>query len=748
MTGEGHIPLAATPAPQSAAPVEGMHEKAEAAFGHEMKVTRIAESARVTKPYADAAWAGIEALGHTVDARLDKGDVRLTMGGEPTFVSIDDMDGAEWNTAALGPTKRRLAGTLLKRLQKLWSPGALLHYGQGKWYPGETLPRWALGCWWRRDGEPIWREPSLFADDGQRSNVNFEHADRFARRLCARLGIAEEFVHRAHEDAWYYLWREQRLPVNVDPLKSNLKDAEERARLARIFEKGLDEPVGVALPLQRGARGTWSSGFWFVRPQHMFLIPGDSPMGYRLPLDSLPWVAPVDYPYHWEVDPFDERPPLPKRDPPERAFPVSGAPSRDGFTHQGGMGTGPYGQPLIDRKRIEEIRRAERNRTKPQSSAAWVVRTALCVEPRDGLLHVFMPPVHSTEDYLDLVGAIEDTAADLGQPILIEGYSPPSDPRLNHFSVTPDPGVIEVNIHPAESWPELVERTTTLYEEARQSRLGTEKFMLDGRHVGTGGGNHMVLGGRSAGDSPWLRRPDLLGSMLRFWHNHPSLSYLFSGLFIGPTSQYPRVDEARQDETHELELALAQLPAKDTAGIPPWLVDCVMRNILVDLTGNTHRTEFCVDKLYSPDHSGGRRGLVELRAFEMPPHARMSLVQQLLLRSLLAHFWEEPYSAKLVRWGNAIHDKFLLQHFVRDDLGDVLQLLRDEGYGFQDSWFDPHWEFRFPKLGAAAYRNVKLELRHALEPWHVLGEEAGAGGTVRYVESSLERVQIKARNLV
>ncbi len=750
MTGEGHIPLAATPAPQSAAPVEGAHEKAEVKFGHEMYVTRIAESARVTKPYTDEEWAKIEKLGHVVDGRLAKGDVRLTMGGEPTFVSIDDMDGDEWNTGALGPTKRRLAGTLLKRLQKLWSPGALLHFGQGKWYPGESLPRWALGCWWRRDGEPIWRDPSLFADDGMKSNVNFEHADRFARRLCKRLGVPEEFVHRAFEDSWYYLWREQRLPVNVDPLKSNLKDPEERARLARIFEKGLDEPVGVVLPVQRsgGGKSKWSSGFWFVRPQHMFLIPGDSPMGYRLPLDSLPWVAPVDYPYHWETDPFDEYPPLPKRDPRERATQVTGAPFREGFAHQGGMMAGPHGEAIPDRKRIEELRRNDRQKLKPQASAAWVVRTALCVEPRDGLLHVFMPPVPTTEDYLDLIAAIEDTAADLGQPILIEGYAPPSDPRLNSFSVTPDPGVIEVNVHPAESWPELVERTTTLYEEARQSRLGTEKFMLDGRHVGTGGGNHFVLGGRSASESPWLRRPDLLGSMLRFWHNHPSLSYLFSGLFIGPTSQHPRADEARQDQTHELELALAQLPAKDTAGIPPWMVDRVLRNILVDVTGNTHRTEFCIDKLYSPDHSGGRRGLVELRGFEMPPHGRMSLVQQLLLRSLVAHFWEEPYTAKLVRWGNAIHDKFLLPHFVRDDLSDVVQLLRDEGYGFEDSWFDPHWEFRFPKLGEAAYRNVGIELRHALEPWHVLGEEAGGGGTVRYVDSSLERLQVKVSNLV
>ncbi len=747
MTGEGHIPLAATPAPQSAAPVEGLIEKAEVEFGHEMKVTRIAESARTTKPYDEAAWARIEALGHHVDTHLVRGDVRLTMGGEPTFVSIDDMEGAEWNTAALGPTKRRLAGQLLKRLRKIWSPGALLHYGQGKWYPGEQLPRWALGCFWRKDGEPIWRDPGLQADDSLKTNVGFDHAERFAQRLCERLGIPPIFAQRAYEDAWYYLWREQRLPVNVDPLKSNLSDAEERARLARVFEQGLDSPVGMALPITRGWQGgprKWSSGFWFVRPQHMFLIPGDSPMGLRLPLDSLPWSAPGDYPYHWERDPFEALPPLPKRDPRERALQVGGAPARAGA----GAGIGPQGQPMPDRQAIEEMRKRERASLRPQQSASGMVRTALCVEPRDGLLHIFMPPVPTIEDYLDLVAHIEDTAKDLAQPILIEGYPPPSDPRVAHFSVTPDPGVIEVNVHPAENWGELVDRTVSLYDEARQTRLGTEKFMLDGRHVGTGGGNHFVLGGQTPSQSPWLRRPDLLGSMLRFWHNHPALSYLFSGLFIGPTSQHPRIDEARKDQVHELELALSQLPAKETAGIAPWLVDRILRNVLVDVTGNTHRTEFCIDKLYSPDNAGGRRGLVELRAFEMPPHARMSLVQQLLLRSLVAHFWEQPYTHKLVRWGNAVHDKFMLPHFVAEDMGDVLQTLREAGYAFEDTWFDPHWEFRFPKLGSVAYRGVDLELRHALEPWHVLGEEAGAGGTVRYVDSSLERLQVRVRNLV
>ena len=724
LAGEGHIPLACTPAPSTAAPITGEVEECEVEFSHTMRVDRVWEAPRVTKPYTEEQWTEILDAGHHVDRQLASGDVRLTMGGEPTFVSLDDPDGAEWSTAALGPDKRRIAGDLYRRLKEKYACNGLAHFGQGKWYPGEPLPRWSLNCFWRRDGEPLWRDPTLFADESLDRQATPESAQRFLAGVARRLGLSQQFVFAAFEDAFYYVWRERRLPSNVDPFESRLSDAQERARLARVLEQGLDSPVGYVFPIARNARGTqWQSGSWFLRRERCYLLPGDSPLGLRLPLDSLPWAKPGDIPAIHPPDPLQVFPPLARHAEVRAQLP--------GIRST----TDTRGTSRVTTDRAPG----------PHESAGWITRTALCAEPRDGVLYIFMPPMQRLEDYVELVAAVEATAEDLSQRVVLEGYEPPKDPRLESFRVTPDPGVIEVNIHPSKSWDELVERTEHLYESARESRLIAEKFMLDGRHTGTGGGNHFVLGGATAADSPFLRRPDLLRSLLAYWHNHPSLSYLFSGLFVGPTSQAPRTDEARNDSLYELEIAFDKVPPP-AAVSTPWLVDRLFRNLLIDVTGNTHRAEFCIDKLFSPDGPTGRLGLLELRAFEMPPHARMSLTQQLLLRSLVARFWNTPYQPpRLARWGTELHDRFMLPFFLEQDFADVIAEQQAAGFALQGEWFAPHFEFRFPRYGDFATRGIEVELRQALEPWHVMGEEGG--GAVRYVDSSVERLQVKVTGL-
>jgi uncharacterized protein (DUF2126 family)/transglutaminase-like putative cysteine protease len=756
LTAEGHIPLASTPVPATAAPIEGGVEKAETEFGFEMTVSRVVDRPRVTKPYTDEQWQGILELGDKVDRDLNAADVRLSSGGEPTFVASDEPDQPEWNTAAMGGNKEAFADRLLRRLHPLWGPGGVLHHGQGKWYPGEQLPRWAYTCYWRTDGVPVWENPILFGESGRNYGHTAVDAERFLRELVTVLGVQKHGLMPVYEDAWYYAWRERRLPANVDPLDSRLDDAEERARLERVFTQGLPSVVGWALPLRNVGR--WESGDWFLRRERCFLLPGDSPMGFRLPIDSLPWVHVEDWDGGNELDPSVARSALPRRfEFPPRADGSAAAPAQVQLQRRYRTLSG---ETVVPDAKGEG--RALKSRAKgplpttlgdpftaplPGESALGVTRTAICAEPRDGLLRIFLPPMVFLEGFLELIAAIEVVATRLGIPVQLEGYPPPRDPRLMEFKVTPDPGVLEINVPPLKTWRGVVTQTEQLYEAARQEKLVAEKFDIDGAHIGSGGGNHVVLGGMTQADSPFLRRPDLLASLVRYWHNHPSLSYLFAGRFIGPTSQAPRVDEARNDAVYELELAFDQLPKKGQT-CPPWLVDRVLRNLLVDVAGNTHRAEFCIDKLFSPDGPTGRLGLVEMRAFEMPPHERMSAVQQLLVRSLLSAFWQKPYEQELIKWGTALHDRFMLPYYTAKDFAGVIGDLANYGYPVDAAWFAPHFEFRYPLYGSIKLDTMEMEVRAGLEPWPVLGEESAAGGQARYVDSSLERLQVEVRGFL
>jgi len=710
--GEGHIPLCCTPNPSSAAPISGTIEPCQSTLEHDMTVTRIHEPTRMTRPYSDAQWKQIDALGEKVDKALSKQDVRLTMGGEPTFVSADDRSGDEWHFSALSDAKKHLGNALLLRLRERFAPGSLLHYTQGKWYPGELLPRWAMNCYWRKDDQPVWTNETLLADPEKNLGHTLKTAEQFLSELAPALGIPASYVLSVREDTPYYLWKEQRQPLEGDMLKADVYEKAERARLQALMDKNLNAPVGYVLPLHFSpTRKGWISNKWKFRSPHMILIPGDSPVGLRLPLAGLPVVKNAHSEFFPERSPFKQTKALPLRD--------------------------MFASAVVKRAKKPDDAAFAKDKN-------GLIKSALCAETRGGVLHLFLPPLSYIEHFLDLITAIEMVAEKLNVKLVLEGYMPPADIRLHRFSVTPDPGVIEVNVHPASSWQELKAITSTVYDEAHKTRLSTEKFLLDGRRVGTGGGNHIVMGAAEPHDSPFLRRPDLLQSLVTFWQHHPSLSYLFSGMYIGPTSQSPRIDEARHDSLYELEIAFAQIPAGE---VPPWLVDRLLRNLLVDLTGNTHRAEFCIDKLYSPDSDRGRLGLLEMRGFEMTPHPQMNLLQGLLLRACIAHFWKHPYRQKLIRWGSSLHDKFMLPHYVRDDFNDVLLHLKSGGYHFPPEWFEPFFAFRFPEYGAVQIGAVTLELRMALEPWPVMGEELSGSGVSRSVDSSVERLQVIVRGL-
>ena len=677
---EGHIPLACTPTPLQAAAISGTVEPAGVEFSYAMSVARLDEARHPERPLSDAMWIEVESLARRIDEDLRSEDVRLTMGGEPTYVAMDEPEHPQWNVEALGPEKRTLGLALIRALRSRTAPGALLHLGQGKWYPGEALPRWAFHCISRLDGVPVWEDPQWFAVESESYGFGPAEALVFMQALTHRLQVSSADILPAYNP----------------------------------FDEAEAAPAGYVLPLRRrqpAGELRWSSQLWFERPEPLVLSPGDSPIGYRITVGAMPWVAPDTLTYAHEPAPHADRIQLPAG-PARRPELFSVEPTPD-----------PLPPVPADAKDATEL-----------------IRPSLCVEAREGRLHVFLPYVPVIADYLDLVAAVEDTCRYLGQPVWIEGYTPPPDPRIRAFSLTPDPGVLEVNLPPTENWDDLVALNEVLAEEAVRHRLIPGKFGYDGSHLATGGGSHITIGGPTVMDSPILRRPDLLRSMITFWQNHPSLSYLFSGMYVGPTSQYPRVDEARVDALYELEVAFSQLPAK---GCEPHILDGLFRNLLVDVTGNGHRAEFCIDKLYPPEGQGLRVGLLELRAFEMAPHPRMGLLQMLLVRALVCLFWKQPFRGGLVRWGTALHDRFMLPHFVMGDFAEVLAHLEQGGYALDPAWFRAQTEFRFPHIGTLAAEGVSLELRQALEPWNVLAEETNSGRTGRSVDSSLERMQVK-----
>ncbi len=708
LCGEGHIPLASTATPSAAAPLDGTSDVGATEVVFSTTIARLGHEARPTAPYTEAIWTELLAAGDRADAVLTGAGLDVWIGGEPTFTARDDQAKDEWQGGANGPDKWARGRTLAAALRDRLAPGGVVLHRMGKQYPGESLPRWALDVIGRRDAPALWPAREL-ADDG-----SIGAAHRFGVQLCAALGIAAE-LHPAYEDPWEVLRTEAELPVDIDPRKAGLDDPEERRRLAGILDRGVGSVVGWVLPLAPGHQG-WRTDRWKFRRGQLFLLPGDSTIGLRLPLGSL---GPGAAPPLWGDAPDL---PDPRREPDDAAEVVAQA----GIAVDGA----PAAAPAVTADRSAATSSPE-------------LRTAVTIQPRDGQLWLFVPPLATFDEFCALVAAIDTARQATGHAVYLEGYTAPPSPHRARFAVTPDPGVLEVNLPPQTSCRDTATLHATVFEVALGSGLTAERYLLDGRLAGSGGGNHITIGGPTPEASPWLRRPELLASLVTFVQHHPSLSYLFTGLFVGPTSQAPRVDEARHDALYELELALPRLYESP----PAWQVDGLLRNLLVDVAGSTHRAEISIDKLFDPQTPYGRQGLVELRAFEMPPHPRMAAAQAVLVRAMIAAFTAAPYRQPLVRWGSELHDKFLLPHWMWRDFEDVLAHLAAHGVALPALGYRPFLELRCPLIGELDVRGAIIEVRNAIEPWNVLGEEATQTGTARYVDSSMERLEIRTIGL-
>ncbi|TVR47401.1 MAG: transglutaminase [Puniceicoccaceae bacterium] len=571
---------------------------------------------------------GLAALAGKVEAWLDRREISLTMGGEPTFVPLQP-EGEEWSTAAMGPEKLGYARRFGARLIEAVYPGALAMQVFGKWYPAEALPRWNLLILWQKDGQPLWRETNrLHLDHGKEHNT-VETAAVFSRRLAAGLGL-EEFLLPAYE-----------------------QDADG------------ETVAGWVLPLQ-AVGDEWVSEQWsFPEDERLELFLGDSPVGLRLPLYKLPEDA---------------------------------------------------------------------------------LRCALTVETEEGSLAVFIPPL-PWEAFKRLIVRIEELVrSERISGLVFCGYGPSeAGEAVVSYALAADPGVLEVNLPPCRTWADYRTSLDAAYRAAGEVGLRAIKFHLNGAVHGTGGGAHLAFGGATLERSPFLEEPSRIASVLRYWQHHPVLSYAFTGLYVGPGCQAPRVDEGPLHGLYELEVACEGLENLGKNPDGP-LLDQFLRNLLTDSAGNTHRAELCFDKFHNPITPNGRLGIVELRAFEALPHPEWMGRVALFIRAVLVRLFRKPFRRRLRRFGPGLHDHYFLPAWLWQDLETVCADLDKAGFSYDPEWLRPVFEFRFPVLGRLDLGGGELEVRQAPESWPLMAEESRGATTVRVVDNSSDRLQLMISN--
>ena len=696
-TAEQHIPLATAADPLRLRPVIGYREACEETVSEHLEVITL-RAREADGPYSVAEWAAIQETANHVDDRLKHHNIVLTGGTALEFTRPGRKAAPEWRTTGTGPDKLATAERMARRLRDRLLPGGVICTGQGEWFAGEPAPRWRIHCIARRDGTPAWQEPALLNVPGRDDSPGPEAVPTLASGIARRLGLAPEHLLPAHEDQLHALWS-HRQALDFRPDGSDLATPEARLALARHLDRAHGPPTGFVLPLSRDpGTGTWRSGAWPTRRGTVTLLPGEAPMGFRLPLGALPRSA------------ENRVEPPPARSPWDSDAPLAAAP---------GNGDAAAG-------------------------ASVMATTALCVEHRQGSLRVFLPPLANGDDFLHLLDAVESAAAEHGLPVHLEGYRPPNDPRLQCVELEPETGTLRVTVPPVPDWQQECAWLQAVYDEA--DRLGLSAWTGDPdlpTPAGQRAGRH--LGGPTPAASPFLRNPGLLRSLLLYWQRHPSLSYLFAGPRIGPDGWAPRLDEVSDSHMRELALALERLPHGDCDR--PWLVDRVLSHLVTDPTGDPRGGEFRLHRLYPAGAGNERLGIVELHAFAMAPHAGLAALQSLLLRAIVLRLAEHPESGAPVPRGTALHDRFLLPEVLQRDFDAVLAELAECGVSLDARWFAPWVTWMFPQLADLHAGPVRLRLQPALEPWPVLAEESTGRGSFRFIDPANARFQVHLSGL-